>query len=150
MISISFQHPDPEVAQEVLRKIIVAYIKKHKEMHQTVGLFGDFLIQETERLRSDLAQTEKELMAAKGKAGVTSLDDAKKTSTEQISKIRENLFAAQADLAEHEAALGEATRLIPASPDSTNREIHAPLELVNEYKGICARLDLCSKKEQVC
>ena len=53
VISVSFQHPDPEVAKEVLHEVIVAYIKKHKEMHQSVGIFGDFLNQETERLRSE-------------------------------------------------------------------------------------------------
>lgn len=148
VISVSFQHPDPEVAKEVLHEVIVAYIKKHKEMHQSVGIFGDFLNQETERLRSNLSQTEKELMAAKGKVGVTSLDDAKKACTEQISNIRENLIAAQAELAEYQPMPAEVTRLAPASPESTNAESQPPLELVNEYKGLCARLDLFSKKEQ--
>ena len=148
VISVFFEHPDPEVTQEVLRKIIVAYVKKHKEMHQTTGIFGDFVSQETERIRSDLAQTEKELRAAKNKAGVTSLEEAKKAWTGQISKIREDLFSAQAELAERQAVLGEATSLVSGSPETTNTESQIPLEQVNEYKKICARLDRLSQKEQ--
>jgi polysaccharide biosynthesis transport protein len=148
LLAVTYEHPDPEVALEVLRRVVVAYVKKHKEMHQTVGIFGDFLSQETERLRSELAQTEKELRAAKNKAGVTSLEDAKKSCTEQISKIRENLFGAQAELAERQAVLEETTKLVPGTSEATNSEQQISLEQINEYKKICARLDRLSQREQ--
>jgi uncharacterized protein involved in exopolysaccharide biosynthesis/Mrp family chromosome partitioning ATPase len=152
LISVFYEHLNPEVAQEVLRKIIVAYVKKHKEMHQTAGIFGDFVSQETERLRSDLAQTEKELKAAKSKAGVTSLEDDKKSWAMQISRIREDLFSAQAELAERQAILEEGTSqvtsLVPGSLETTNVEPQIPLEQVNEYKKVCARLDRLSQREQ--
>ncbi|MBI3853214.1 MAG: hypothetical protein HY298_23435 [Verrucomicrobia bacterium] len=148
VISVFYEHPDPEVTREVLRKVIVAYVKKHKEMHQTAGIFGDFVSQETERLRTDLAQTEKELRAAKSKAGVTSLEDAKRAWTEQISRVRGDLFSAQAELAERQARLEETTGLVPASLEATNTEPQIPSEQVKEYKTICARLDRLTQKEQ--
>jgi uncharacterized protein involved in exopolysaccharide biosynthesis/Mrp family chromosome partitioning ATPase len=149
VIPIFFQHPDPQVAQEVLGKIIVVYFKKHAEMHQPVGIFGDFLTQETKRLRSELAQTEQQLREAKSKAGVTSLEDAKKANTEQISKIRESLFNAEAELAEHQAAFAEVAKLTPSVQEATNNaETPAPVELVNEYRRVTARLDRLLTREQ--
>src|SRR5260370_15431785 len=39
--------------------------------------------------------------------GIISLDDSKKAYTEQITRIRQEIFEAQAELAERKAALGQ-------------------------------------------
>src|SRR5882672_9754285 len=67
VISISYEHPDPNIAQEVLRQVIFAYINKHKEIHRPVEIFGDFLPQETKRLQDQLNETERNLKEAKNK-----------------------------------------------------------------------------------
>jgi len=79
VISLDFKHPDPDVAQQVLSQIIVAYKIKHNKMHHTVGLDVDSLLQETERVNSELADTEKQLKFAKNRAGVTDLEEGKKS-----------------------------------------------------------------------
>ena len=147
-ISVTFQHPDSQIAQEVLGQVILAYVNKQKEMHQPVGLYGDFLIKETERLRSELAQTEEQLTEAKTNAGVTSLDEAKKDYTEQIAKIREQLFNAEADLAEHQAKLAALTTLAPASTETTNTGSAIPSAQIAEYRRVCALLDRLSSSEE--
>lgn len=149
VIRLVYQHPDPDVVQIVLREVIDSYFKKHAEIHRAVGVFDDFLTQETDQLRSRLAQTEQELRKAKNKAGVISLDDTKKGYAEQISKIRQDLFAAEAELAERQAALKEIGKLPPtATAATTPVGAETPSGKVDEYKSLCARLDLLWKKEQ--
>ena len=129
VIRIVFQHPDPDIVQPVLNQLIETYLKKHAEIHRSVGVFDDFLTQETDQLRSRLVQTEDELRKAKAKVGVLSLDDSKKVFTEQTSKIQQAIFDAEADLAERQASVAELARLlhtpVPASisiPTSTNAQ----------------------------
>ena len=89
VIEIIFRHPDPQVVQPVLNEVIDNYFKKHAQMHQGGMVFNDFLVQETDRLRAELTETEKALQNAKNKAGVISVDDAKKGYEQQASQIRE-------------------------------------------------------------
>jgi len=38
VIRIAFQHPDPAVVQPVLAAIVDAYLKKHVEIHEALGI----------------------------------------------------------------------------------------------------------------
>ncbi len=148
VILLTFQHPDPEMVQAILHEMIDDYFKKHIEIHRAIGVLDDFLTQQTDQLRSQLAQTEQELRQARAKAGVISLDESKKAFTAQIAKIREDLFNAQAELAERQAALKEVGKSLPASTPSFNVGEAVPAEAADEYKSLVTRLDLLRKQEQ--
>jgi uncharacterized protein involved in exopolysaccharide biosynthesis/Mrp family chromosome partitioning ATPase len=149
VIFASFEHPNPEIAQETLHEVIVAYVNKHKELRQPVGIFGDFMDKETERIRDQLNDTEQQLKAAKNRAGVVSLDEAKKAFVEQRTKTRQDLFDAEAELAQHQAILGEVTNLISTTAtETTNAQPEIPLDQLTEYKNICSRINSLSQKEQ--
>lgn len=140
VIHIIFRHPDPEIVQPVLREIISDYLDKHVQVHQSIGTSDDFLTEETAQLRAQISQTEDELRAAKTNAGIVSVDEAEKSYSEQISKIRQELFQAQADLAERQAAL---------KPEATNAAagVEAPSDQLDEYRNTCSRLDFLQKRE---
>jgi uncharacterized protein involved in exopolysaccharide biosynthesis/Mrp family chromosome partitioning ATPase len=147
VIRIVFQHPNPEVVQPVLTGLIEGYLKKHREIHQAGGTTDDFLTQQTDQLRSRLAQTEEELRKARNTAGVISLEDTKKAFTEQISKIRQGIFDAEAELAERQAALKEFAKLAPPRSAATNNaSAETSSGPVDEYKSLSAQLDLLWKK----
>ena len=132
VVRILFQHPDPAVVQPVLSGLIDSYLKKHAEVHQVGATSDEFLTQQTTDLGNRLSQTEQELRKAKNKAGVISLDDTKKVYSEQISKIRQELFHVEVELSGRSPAVSSTT-----TP-----------EQIDEYKNACARLDLFRKKEQ--
>ena len=141
VIHLTFHHPDPAIVQPVLRAIIRAYLDKHLEVHQSAGQLDDFLTEQTTQLRSQIGQTENELRMAKTNAGIISIEDSQKFYTAQIARIREALFQAQADLAEHPQDL---------KPVLTNQIVTAPeaaTDRQEEYQGICTRLDFLRKKE---
>ena len=99
VIEIAFQHPDPTIVQPVLNEIITDYLNKYAEIHLALGTEDDSLTEETTQLRSQIAQTERELMAAKTNFGIISIEDTKKTVGDQISKIEGQLLDAEVELA---------------------------------------------------
>ena len=148
VMRILFQHPDPDIVQPVLTGLIDSYFKKHVEIHQAFGVVDDFLSQETDQLRAQLAQTEEELHQARNKAGVISLEDSKKDYTDQIAKIRQEIFDAEAELAEHQATLKAITPTATGSAEPTNTEPAAASLPVDEYKSISTRVDELWKRQQ--
>jgi uncharacterized protein involved in exopolysaccharide biosynthesis/Mrp family chromosome partitioning ATPase len=153
VIHISFQNPDYDVAQSVLREIILNYYKKHAEMHQTSPVFSEFLQAETKRLRSELDDTSKRLRDAKTQAGVISVDEARKSSIDQITRVREELLTAEAELAEHRAVLGgisstPQTATTNSSATDTNANSEIPAAKVREYRNVCLQLAQDTKDEQ--
>jgi polysaccharide biosynthesis transport protein len=149
VISLIYQHKDPEIAREVLKQVIVAYIKKHKEMHQNVGLFEDVFVKETTRLRSELASTEQKLREKRMSSGIISVDQSKKDYAAQIGRIREELLVSQADLARQRAILEELPKFAAnnSEPD-TNTQVRIPLDQVSEYRNVTLRLEMLVKQEQ--
>ena len=106
ILHVTFRNPTRFVAQSVLREVIRDYYQKHAQMHQAAAVFGEFLTAETNRLKTELDETEKKLREAKNSAGVITLDDSKKSAIEQMTKVREDILNAEAELAEHRAMLG--------------------------------------------
>jgi succinoglycan biosynthesis transport protein ExoP len=154
VIQIVFKHPDPEIIQPVLSQIIDSYLKKHVEIHSAVGIMGEFLTQETDQLRSNLAETEDQLKKALDKAGVVSLEDAKKSYGDQISRIRQDIFSAEADLAERSAIFQETNKQsaapLPANdkPGPGQDIVVTPSSQVDEYRSLCSRLASLRTNEQ--
>ena len=153
VIRVIFQHPDSIVVRPVLTAVIDAYLKKHTEIHEAVGIVGDFLTQETDQLRSRLLLTEDELRKARNKAGVISLEDSQQAFTGQIARIREEILSAEAELAERSSAIQGIVQRPPPSPDPAipkpaGLESVIPAGQVDAYQNVCARLDSLRKREQ--
>ena len=148
VIQVTFQHPDPEMVQSILSEIVARYFKKHAEIHQGSVMFGDFSVQETNRLYKEIAQTKEELKSARSIAGVFSVDAADKSYGEQISQIRTKLFAAQAELVERKEVLATMSNTFSATLKSTNAAAEISNDKIDAYRNICTRLGLLQKKEQ--
>ena len=150
VIRITFQNPDPKLVQPALGEIIDAYFTKHVQMHQARGASDNFLTNETDRLRAELAQTDEQLGNLKREAGVISVDGTQEAYVDQISEIRQDLFKAKAELSEHQALLGELTKPLGTKLETTNDEMatEVPSEQLDAYKKICANLTFLERKEQ--
>jgi uncharacterized protein involved in exopolysaccharide biosynthesis/Mrp family chromosome partitioning ATPase len=151
IINIAFHCPDVTIVQAVLTNVISEYFNKHKEIHQTEDVNDETLNDESLNLRSQIDETGRLLRAAKTNAGIISLEEAEASSSAVFSKIRGQLYDAQADLAERQAVVGRltnspatATNTITATTDAT---AEVPSDQRMEYNKICARLDLLLKRE---
>jgi Mrp family chromosome partitioning ATPase len=138
----------------VLSTLIDAYIRKHGKLRRPAGAYEGFLAQETEQQHTRLLQTEQALKEAKAKIGVVSLEDAKKGYSDEISKIRAELFRVEADLAEAQAMVDKISAFSPLRPLTANvptaatNQAPLPVEKLDEYKKVCGILDALAKREQ--
>jgi uncharacterized protein involved in exopolysaccharide biosynthesis/Mrp family chromosome partitioning ATPase len=139
ILDLSYRDPDPLVVQPVLTEIINDYLDKHLQVHQSIGSSDDFLTEETAQLRSQISGTEDELRQAKSKAGIVSVDEADKFYGDQIAKIREDLYAAETELAERGGD--------PATADSTTPAPPIPPAQADDYKRLCAHLTFLQQRE---
>ena len=151
VIHLVYKHKNPQVIRPVLQNLIECYFKKHTEIH-AVGAFDEVLTQETDRLRTRLAETEEELRKAKNRVGVISLADSQKAFTEEISKIQQEILDAEAELAESKGAVRAISLLTQTAPP-TNQVVESavpavPADKIAEYRRIGSQLELLRKKEQ--
>ncbi len=114
VLVITFQHPDPTIVQPVVRQVVDGYIKRHVDIHRPTGILDDVLARQTDSIKVSLTQTSEDLRKAKAQAGVVSLDDSQKALTDEMSKLRQELFDTQAELASHQAAAAELQKLTAA------------------------------------
>jgi len=157
VLTVVFRHSDPLIVQQVLRQVIDIYFKKHIEIHRNLGVLDEFLTDQTDKIRAKLKETEDALRKLKSTAHVVSLDDTKKAYSEQYTKLRQEIFAAEAEFEERQTALKELQKTVlvggaPVDASSTNAVPDlapkiAPAVL-EEYKRLCTLLDTFWKKEQ--
>ena len=142
---MTFQHPDKDVAQAALNEIIDGYFSKHIKMQGGGGVFGDFLTNETARLRGELAETDKQIQLAHSEIGVIATDDAKQAYSDQITKLRGQISNAEEELAERQATMN----VLRSSRAETNGAPvdKLPPEQFDAYRRICERLAILNKKE---
>jgi len=150
ILKIVFQHPDKEVVQAVLQKLIGFYQKKHIEIHQTPGVIDDALAQKTDSARSALAATEDELKTLKKKLGIENLEDTKKSKGDQKARLEYEVLNAEAEYAQREAALTNMQKTATGHTNATEQvaDVTPPPEILNEYKMLGTRLEGFRKREQ--
>jgi uncharacterized protein involved in exopolysaccharide biosynthesis/Mrp family chromosome partitioning ATPase len=149
-IRITYQNSDPALVQPILSEFIDAYLTKHVQLHQGLGVPNKFLTNETARLRAELVQTDDELRKIKNAAGVISVEETQKAYAQQISSIRQALFDAEAQLSGSQAILEQLTKSSGVKPEATNDDLATdlPSEQVDKYKRVCALLTFLKEKEQ--
>src|SRR5206468_10868880 len=88
------------------QELLSRYFVKHLEVHRSVGAF-DFVSQQTDQVRTRLNQTEDALKSLRDKTGIVSLEEGSKALTTEAAKTREDLNAAEAELAEGKALVNQ-------------------------------------------
>lgn len=149
VIGVTFQNPNPQIVQPVLREVINDYLDRHREIHSAGGMYDDALATEGATLNNQLNDTEQKLANLKNRAGITSLEDTRKDLADQISKTQADILEAQAELAGYEAAAKQQGVARPEKPAATNTNPPPviPSEQLDNYKDVCAQLDEYRKQK---
>jgi uncharacterized protein involved in exopolysaccharide biosynthesis len=106
IILVSYKNHDPKIATLVLQELLSRYFVKHLEVHRSADAF-DFVAQQTDQVRARLNQTEDALKSLREKTGIASLKEGSAALTAEAAKAREQLNAAEADLAEQQALVSQ-------------------------------------------
>jgi uncharacterized protein involved in exopolysaccharide biosynthesis/Mrp family chromosome partitioning ATPase len=108
IIFVSYKNRNPELATLVLQELLSRYFVKHLEVHRSAGAF-EFVSQQTDQVRTRLSQTEDALRSLRDKTGIASLKEGSAAVITEAAKTREQLDAAEAELAEHQAVANRRT-----------------------------------------
>ena len=154
VMHITYLHPDPALVQPVLNEIIRTYLEKHAQVHQAIGISDDLLTDQITQLRGQIAATDEELRIAKTNAGIIDMADSQKSYSEEVSRIRRELFQAEAELAGHESLVpAQAQDTRPTNSIATNAiaatpaPVKLPSEITEQYQTACTRQAFLQKKE---
>ncbi len=148
ILLVRFRHPDPAIAQAIVGQLIEMYLKRHVQLRQDTGALDEFFSKQADDLRARLSKTEEDLKKLKADAQVISLEDSKHAHVVQEARIKDDLFAAEAELAERQAALGQFVKTAPA-PTDTNAPVPviAP-EKAEQYRMTVAECEAFRRREQ--
>lgn len=156
VLQLEFRHADAAKTQPILAAVIESYLKRHVQVHRSTGGIDAALIQETDQRRSRLLETEEELRKTLEQAGVIDLPSARTDLGARIARLQEELFAAEAALAENRAQIQAMTGAQPPSstaPESDETPVgtstaELPTDVVNVYRQILVSLPNLYTREQ--
>ena len=72
VITLTYTHPDPEVARRILTRLVEGYMENHIKIHQTAGSY-QFFRQQADDLSQELATKEAELEQLRRACDITDL-----------------------------------------------------------------------------
>ncbi|MBN9692885.1 MAG: P-loop NTPase [Verrucomicrobia bacterium] len=153
VIGVSFEHPDPKVAREVVTTLISRYLKMHARIHRALDVLDD-LARQADQKRGLVEQTEGQLRAIKTELGIVSVAEAQKSISDLVSRLRTEILSAEAELAEGRAAFARITNStpLPATPSTNEAPITPPIaispDLTKAYQSVVGRLESLQKREQ--
>lgn len=116
LISISYESRSAKLAHEVISKLIDFYLEKHIEVYNTPGSY-DFFVQQTDHLRSKLAQTEEELRKLKNKTDIASVDEQRTIILDRIGVLQQEIESTEAALAASRARVEDLQRSVDELPE---------------------------------
>lgn len=148
LIVVRFRHPDPLIARQVLDTLLKTYLDKHVSIHQGIGVLDDFFAQQADQIRARLAQTEEQIKKLKDEAQIISLDEAKKTALAELARLRSDLLATEAQLAEQRAALNHLLEIFGLSAlRSVTNAPAVPPEIADQYRTTVAEWEMYRRRE---
>src|SRR6266480_7592800 len=139
---VSFKNRDPQIATLVLQELLSRYFIKHLEVHRSAGAF-DFVTQQTDQVRARLNQTEDALKSLRDKTGIVSLKDGSDALTSEAAKTKDQLSAAEAELAEQQALVNQVGG---AQPDASPKAEVSKRD-IEQYQFLVLRSETLHKTE---
>jgi uncharacterized protein involved in exopolysaccharide biosynthesis len=97
ILFLSYEGRSPQLAQNVLTKLIDFFNEKHITVHRTAGSYKFFDTQ-ADQLRSQVARAEDELKKLKSKTGVASLDEQRRILLNRMGAMQQEGESNQAAL----------------------------------------------------
>ena len=109
IIRVVYRHKDPTVAQSVLTQVVKTYLEHHAKIYRPDGN-DDIITAESDDLRERLKKTEADLTAIRTNLEIVSFEDSQKVFADEMNRLQQDIWAAQVDLAEHQATIEELSR----------------------------------------
>jgi uncharacterized protein involved in exopolysaccharide biosynthesis/Mrp family chromosome partitioning ATPase len=142
IISVSYKNTNPAMAVRVLQELVSRYFDKHLEVHRSTGAF-EFVRRETDQLRSQLSQTEKELKELDDQAGIISPAQTEANLTAELTKAEEELSIANAEFVGQKARvqnIESGLAWAQANRSDKNAPLAVSSDTNHQYQDLVSRL----------
>lgn len=118
IIKISYTSKSPEMARQVVSKLIELSLEKHIAAYRTPGSY-EFFVEQTAHLKQKLKASEEQLKALKNRVGINSIDQQQKNLLDRIQMVEIEKNTAVSDLASSNAKVKSLAEAIAEIPQTT-------------------------------
>ncbi len=115
IIALRCKAKRPELAQQIVAKLVEVYLDEHVRVHRTPGSF-EFFESQTNSFQTQWRASAQDLQKFKTKLGIVTMDGKRTQLQLQISDLEQRLLAAESEVTSSEArivSLKEAIRWLP-------------------------------------
>ena len=102
VVCVTYEAPQPELAQRVVRSVVEGYLAQHVHMNRTRGT-NEFFAEHTKRLGDELKRLESELGELKTTTGLASVDEQRTQIVTRIGRLEDELLTTDTARTESEA-----------------------------------------------
>ncbi len=121
IISAGYETNSPQLARDVLQKLISFYLDKHINAHRTTGSYAFFKEQKAS-LQSSLAQTEENLKNLKNKTGTASIQEQRHILLDRIGSLQRELEQTESAAAASAARVKALKGFLAGLPSTLQKE----------------------------
>jgi uncharacterized protein involved in exopolysaccharide biosynthesis/Mrp family chromosome partitioning ATPase len=146
VVSVTYEHRDPEMVRPILAAVIRAYLDKHNKVHLGPDDSQEFVSQQLADLRAQLLEVEAELDTLLRSNKLVSPADTRRLYLAQIDRVTGELLTARTTLA---LRLGRnpSTALLTQTNDAVVSQ-PIPAEVLKEYSLLVGRLEALDNQER--
>jgi uncharacterized protein involved in exopolysaccharide biosynthesis len=147
VIEVGFKHRDPQMAANIVNKLMDIYLHHHLEVHKTPQSH-EFFRQQVDVLKNKLEQSEKRLTVLKNEYAVTSLGEQQSLLLRQINELRSELNGALSRQAETKNRLVRLRQQLNATAEtiSQGEEVDHNPYLISNLQARLVELQLKEKQ----
>jgi uncharacterized protein involved in exopolysaccharide biosynthesis len=147
LINISYRHQSPEVAAEIVNRLVANYIERHLEIYETQQS-SSFFLEQANLIKNRMQKTEKELIRIKSINGITSFKEEQTLLLQQKAKVEDELNKALSSKIETQNRIAAIDRHLNETPQSIEQgeEKNQNALLINTLEGRLVELQIREKE----
>jgi len=121
IISISYEAQSSKLAYSVVSELIDSFLEKHVEVHYAKGSYI-FFTEQTDKLRTELAETEESLVNLKNETGIASLDEQRTIILTRLGDLKREIDQNNSALVAARAKVQALEKITSDLPEMVERE----------------------------
>jgi uncharacterized protein involved in exopolysaccharide biosynthesis len=116
VISITHESGSPQLARATVARLTDLFLQEYVRLHRTRGAH-EFFDEQTQRLRTELAEAQQELSDVKSKTGLAAPEKQRGLLIDQIGRIEDELLRASQESSATETRVRRWKEQLPALPE---------------------------------
>ena len=117
IVVVTYDAPSPELAQAVLEKLMDVYLREHLRVHRNQDSLK-FFVQQQESLRTLMDDTAQQVLDAKNRMGLASIDGRRGSLEQQLHTVESANYQAEQDKASTQARIKAINHQLDDEPES--------------------------------